>query len=397
MPVSSLRPTATRLACTAFVLSLAGCSTFDSLFSSDKVDYRTASKQTQGLEVPPDLTQLAKDNRAQVQGGSISASALSATRPSTAAATPALVANTVAPNGAGDVKLERTGSERWLHTSATPEQIWPVLRGFWQERGLELAKDQPELGLMETNWAENRAKLPQDFIRSTIGKVLDGLYSTGERDMYRTRVERGVNGGTDIYVSHRGLQEVYTSQSRDSTAWQPRPSDPYLESEMLSRLMLKLGGKEDAAKAVVADAAKPAAAATATTQNMTTVGGEGERVAKRRPLSEVPDSLTVADGFDRAWRRVGLSLDRHGFTIEDRDRAAGLFYLRYADPEQAGKEEPNFFQRLFGAKAAEPVRYRVSVKSEGDKSSVRILDDRGQAVTNDNAKRILGLLMDDLK
>lgn len=391
MPVSSLRPTATRLACTAFVLSLAGCSTFDSMFSSDKVDYRTAAKQTQGLEVPPDLTQLAKDNRAQVQGGSISASALSATRPA-AAATPAVATNTVAPNAAGDVKLERIGTERWLHTSATPEQLWPVLRSFWQERGLELTKDQPDLGLMETNWAENRAKLPQDFIRSTIGKVFEGLYSTGERDMYRTRVERGAGGGTDIYISHRGMQEVYTSQSRDSTAWQPRPSDPYLESEMLSRLMLKLGGKEDAAKAIVADAAKPAA-----TPPLTAVGGEGERVAKRRPLSEVPDSLTVADGFDRAWRRVGLSLDRHGFTIEDRDRAAGLFYLRYADPEQAGKEEPNFFQRLFGAKAAEPTRYRVSVKSEGDKSTVRILDDRGQAASNDNAKRILGLLMDDLR
>jgi len=393
MSVSSLRPTATRLACTAFVLSLAGCSTFDSLFSSDKVDYRgAAARQTQGLEVPPDLSQLAKDNRAQVQGGSITASALSAVKPATPAGvqTSTTASGTVALNAAGDVRLERSGTDRWLHTSATPEQIWPQLRAFWQERGLELVKEQPEVGTMETNWAENRAKLPQDFVRSTIGKVFDGLYSTGERDMYRTRIERSANG-TDIFISHRGMQEVYTTQARDSTAWQNRPSDPYLEAEMLSRLMLKLGGKEDAAKTVVAEAGKPAPAT-----SVTKVGGEGQRVA-RRPLSEVPDSLTVADGFDRAWRRVGLSLDRHGFTIEDRDRAAGLFYLRYADPEQAGKEEPNFFQKLFGAKAPTPARYRVSVKADGDKSTVRILDDRSQAVTDDNAKRILSLLMDDLK
>ncbi|WP_422013946.1 outer membrane protein assembly factor BamC [Roseateles sp.] len=393
MSVSSLRPTATRLACTAFVLSLAGCSTFDSLFSSDKVDYRgAAARQTQGLEVPPDLSQLAKDNRAQVQGGSITASALSAVKPATPAGvqTSTTASGTVALNAAGDVRLERSGTDRWLHTSATPEQIWPQLRAFWQERGLELVKEQPEVGTMETNWAENRAKLPQDFVRSTIGKVFDGLYSTGERDMYRTRIERSASG-TDIFISHRGMQEVYTTQARDSTAWQNRPSDPYLEAEMLSRLMLKLGGKEDAAKTVVAEAGKPAPAT-----SVTKVGGEGQRVA-RRPLSEVPDSLTVADGFDRAWRRVGLSLDRHGFTIEDRDRAAGLFYLRYADPEQAGKEEPNFFQKLFGAKAPTPARYRVSVKADGDKSTVRILDDRSQAVTDDNAKRILSLLMDDLK
>jgi outer membrane protein assembly factor BamC len=391
MSLSSLRPTATRLACTAFVLSLAGCSSLD-IFSNDKVDYRTASRQTQGLDVPPDLTQLAKDNRAQVQGGSITASALSANRPATGAATTGMAANSVAPNAAGDVKLERAGTERWLHTSATPEQLWPQIRAFWQERGLEVIKEQPELGIMETNWAENRAKLPQDFIRQTIGKVFDGLYSTGERDMYRTRVERG-STGTDIFISHRGMQEVYTSQSRDSTNWQNRPSDPTLEAEMLSRLMLKLGGQDTAAKAIVADAS---ATATPTAKpSLQAVGGEANR--PRRPLSEVPDSLSVADGFDRAWRRVGLSLDRHGFTIEDRDRAAGLFYLRYADPEQAGKDEPNFFQRLFGAKASTPVRYRVSVKAEDGKSTVRVLDDRGQAITDDNAKRILSLLMDDLK
>lgn len=391
MSVSSLRPTATRLACTAFVLSLAGCSTIDSMFSTDKVDYRAASRQTQGLDIPPDLTQLAKDNRAQVQGGSITASALSAVKPANSTNAQSLVSGSVAANAAGDVRLERSGAERWLHTSASPEQLWPQIRSFWRERGLEVVKEQPEVGVMETNWGENRAKLPQDFIRSTIGKVFDGLYSTGERDMYRTRVERSASG-TDIFISHRGMQEVYTSQGRDSTAWQNRPADPYLEAEMLSRLMLKLGGKEDTAKAIVAEAGSPAAA---TTPSTIKVGGDTPRV--RRPLSEVPESLAVNDGFDRAWRRVGLSLDRHGFTIEDRDRAAGLFYLRYADPEQAGKDEPNFFQRLFGAKAGAPVRYRVSVKADGVKSTVRVLDDRGQAIADDNAKRILSLLMDDLK
>jgi outer membrane protein assembly factor BamC len=391
LSIRSLRPSATRLACTAFVLSLAGCSTIDSMFSSDKVDYRAAAKQTQGLEVPPDLSQLARDNRAQVQGGSITASQLSAVKPAGSTNAQGLVPGSVAANAAGDVRLERSGTDRWLHTAATPEQLWPQLRSFWQERGLEVIKEQPEIGVMETNWGENRAKLPQDLIRSTLGKVFDGLYSTGERDMYRTRIERGANG-SDIFISHRGMQEVYTSAGRDSTAWQNRPSDPYLEAEMLSRLMLKLGGKDEAAKTVLAEAGQPAPAATASTLK---VGGEPQRA--RRPLSEVPDRLSVAEGFDRAWRRVGLSLDRHGFTIEDRDRAAGLFYLRYADPEQAGKEEPNFFQRLFGAKGQSPVRYRVSVKAEGATSIVSILDDRGQPIADVNAKRILSLLMDDLK
>lgn len=393
MLIPPFSASALRLASAALAVSLTGCSTIDTMFTTDKVDYRAAARQTAGLEVPPDLTQLAKDNRAQVQGGSISASALNAVKAPVSSGTSALSANSIAPNALGDVRLERAGNERWLRTSMTPEQLWPLLRSFWEERGLEVAKEVPEAGVMETNWGENRAKLPKDFIRASIGKVFDGLYSTGERDLYRTRVERDPKGGSDIFISHRGMQEVYTSQGRDQTAWQPRPSDPSLEAEMLSRLMLKLGGKADDAKALVASAAaqeppKPSALA---------VGGEGSAKPARRPLSEVPESLTVNDGFDRAWRRVGLSLDRHGFTIEDRDRNQGLLYLRYADPEQAGKDEPNFFQRLMGAKASTPTRYRISVKSDGAKSTVRVLDDKGQTQTNDDARRILSLLMDDLR
>ncbi|WP_434063990.1 outer membrane protein assembly factor BamC [Roseateles violae] len=377
-----------RLACLVLAASLAGCSSTD-LFSSDKVDYRSGAKQTSGLDVPPDLTQLARDSRQP--GTVVSAAALqqqqtAAPKAATAGAAP----NSVALSAAGDVRLERAGSDRWLRSSQTPEQLWPQVRAFWQERGFELSKEQAEVGVMETNWAENRAKLPQDIIRSTIGKVFDGLYSTGERDMFRTRIERGPNGGTEIFVTHRGMVEVYSTPQKDQSVWQPRPSDPQLEAEMLSRLMLKLGAKEEEAKAVVAGTKAPPTA--------TAFGAQPPVNAATRPLSEVPDSLQINEGFDRAWRRVGQSLDRHGFTIEDRDRPQGLFYLRYADPSQAGKEEPNFFQKLFSSDAGQTAqRYRVSVKSEGERTTVMILDSTGKQQTNENAKRILSMLMDDLR
>ena len=376
------------------VLLLAGCSSLDGMFSTDKVDYRGQARQTGGLDVPPDLTQLAKDNRSQVQGGVISASALQQGGAAAKAAALPTVGNTVALNAAGDVRLERNGSERWVRTSMPPDQVWPLMRAFWQERGFELVKESAETGVMETNWNENRAKLPQDIIRSTIGKVFDGLYSTGERDMYRSRVERLPAGGSEIFISHKGMQEVYTTGQRDQTAWQNRPNDPMLEAEMLSRLMLKLGAKDEDAKAAVlaANAPKPAVAANAV--GMTDPAAP--RVA--RSLADVPDSLTVGEGFERAWRRVGQSLDRHGFTIEDRDRTQGLFFLRYADPSQAGKEEPNFFQRLFSKDAAPAqVRYRVKVSSAGERSTVMVLDDKGQQQTGEIGKRILNLLMDDLR
>lgn len=375
--------TPVRVACLMALASLTACSSLDSLTTGDKVDYRTQAKQTTGLDIPPDLTQLPRENRPT---GPISAAQMAA-QPTSAqrqAAVNAGTANTVALAKAGEVELQRQGTTRWLHSTLPPEQLWPQVKTFWSERGLAVESEDASIGVMETNWAENRAKLPQDFIRRTIGTVLDSVYSTGERDKYRTRLERNAAGGTDIFITHRGMLEVYTTSQREETAWQPRPSDPELEAEMLSRLLLKLGGKEEAAKAVVASA--PAAPAPEIRQ------------PAPRSLADVPDVITLNEDFDRAWRRVGQSLDRHGFTIEDRDRKQGLFFLRYADPSQAGKEEPGFWAKLFGADAtSSAVRYRVSVKTEGQRSTVSILDDKGQQQTNEMAKRILQLLMEDLR
>ena len=167
----------------------------------------------------------------------------------------------------------------------------------------------PQAGVMETDWAENRAKIPQDFIRSTIGKVFDGLYSTGERDKFRTRLERNEDGSTEIFISHRGAIEVLTGQMKDRTMWTARAADPELEAEFLARLMTRLGSDEKVAKATVAAA----------------------KAERPRALLEKDKSgsyLKVDESFERTWRRVGLALDRVGFTVEDRDRTRGLYFVR---------------------------------------------------------------------
>lgn len=372
-----LRPLATA---TALLCTLTACSSLDNLASGDKIDYRTAKTKATPLEIPPDLTQLAVDPRYAPTAGVISAAQLQA--PGVAASAP--VTNQVAPTALGDVRLERQGNLRYLSTNIPTDQLWPLLQEFWKERGLALTVDQPDVGVMETVWSENRAKLSDDIIRRTIGKVFDSLYDTGERDKYRTRVERSERG-TDIYISHRGMEEVYSSQLKDQTTWKPRPSDPTLEGEMLSRLLIKLGAKGEAAKAAVAQAT---AAAPATGAN-----------ARARALAGRPAAtLQLDESFDRAWRRVGLALDRSGFTVEDRDRAQGLYFVRYVDPAQAGKEEPGFFAKLFtDAKLSGPTRYRVNVKAEGDVSTVSVYDAKGQPENGDAGQRIVKLLVDDLK
>ena len=369
-------------ACTLLLaLTLTGCSTVENLLAGDKVDYRSTGSRTSGLEVPPDLTQLAKDSRYQQPSGTVSASTFQANAPISAAnATPA--PSTVAPQALGALRLERLGSERWLSSTLPPEQLFPLVRAFWKDSGFTLVQDRADAGVLETDWAENRAKLPNDLIRNTIGKVFDGAFSTGELDKFRTRVERTATG-TDIYITHRGMIEVYTGQRSESTVWQPRPADPQLEGEFLSRLMIKLGAKEEVAKAaVVAVPSGPARA----------------RVVDGRPAA----TLQVDDAFDRAWRRVGVALDRSGFTVEDRDRGQGLYFVRYVDPKFAGKEEPGFFSRMlnFGRKSEDTstlARYRVSVKGEGAISTVTVLDAKGAPENGEAGKRIVSLLAEDLK
>jgi outer membrane protein assembly factor BamC len=375
------RAWATRLTLLAAVTACAaGCSTIESIASGDKVDYRSGGTKTAGLDVPPDLTQLSRDSRYTQAGGAVSAAAFQAGTAG-AAATGATGAGTVAPVPTDQLRIERLGDKRWLVTALTPEQLWPQLQAFWKDRGLTLVRDQPDAGVMETEWAENRAKLPQDPLRATLGRLLDGLYSTGERDKFRTRVER-TRAGTEVYITHRGMVEVYSTQLRDATMWQPRPADPELEAELLSRLMVKLGVKEEQARTAVA-APVPTQAPRA-------------RVLAGRPAA----TLQLDDGFDRAWRRVGVTLDRSGFTVEDRDRSQGLYFVRYIDASKAAKEEPGFLSRLFSRDAdgpAGPVRYRVFVKAEGEATLVSVLGSQGNPDNGDNAQRIIAILVDDLK
>jgi len=237
----------------ALLAGLTACSSIENLAAGDKVDYRSSGSKTGGLEVPPDLTQLARDSRYQQPGGPVSATTYQA-----AGTAAPLATNVVAPNNVANMRIERQGTQRWLVTPLTPEQVWPQLQAFWKERGFTLITDQADAGVMETEWAENRAKLPKDVIRSTLGPLVDFLYSTGERDKFRTRVERSA-AGTEIYITHKGLSEEYANDRKDSTVWQARPSDPQLEAEMLQRLIVKLGAKEEQAKTIVANGAAPAA------------------------------------------------------------------------------------------------------------------------------------------
>jgi len=367
-----------------FALALLAVLCACSSVTNKKIDYKSEAKQTRPLEVPPDLTAPNASDRFTVpEAGAATYSDYTQGQPARPGAAQPLLPQR------GKAHIERSGSQRWLVVEAPPEQVWPMVREFWQEMGFIIVSENAETGIMETDWAENRAKIPQDALRNLLGKVIDQAYSTPERDKFRTRLERGQQAGTtEVYVSHRGMYEMYVNDANfrqtGRTVWQPRPADPELEAEMLKRLQMKFEGEKslETVKAPTKPTAPPEPRAVVSKQ----AGGT--------PV------LMMKDDFERAWRRVGLSLDRLGFTVQDRDRARGLYYVRYLNPDVDTKK-PGLLSRLAfwesdsaKGKAAE---YRIVVADAKGGAEVKVLSADGAPEKSDSATRILTVLQEDLK
>jgi len=355
-------------------VALSGCG----IVESKKIDYKSAGKLPT-LEVPPDLVAPTADNRYAIPDSQGSGTATLSAYSQERKATPSS-AQTLLPTEE-KAHIERAGSQRWLVVQATPQQVWPVIKDFWHENGFIINMESPETGIIETDWAENRAKIPQDVIRRTIGKVFDSLYSTAERDKFRTRIETGKNG-TEIYISHRGMKEVYATEAQDKTVWEPRQPDPELEAEMLRRLMLRFGVEKSRVDAQLAKQQAP----------------EMARIVKEASAPV----LEMDEGFDRAWRRVGLALDRVGFAVEDRDRSKGVYYVRYIDPgiDNASKRDEGMFGKLAfwrSKKTQTSPQLQIVVSEAGEKSRVGVTGTDGKAADADTQNRIIKLLHDELK
>jgi len=371
-------------------IGLTGCSgNVEDVLPKREPLYKS-SKSIPPLEVPPDLSSSTLNDSMVVP----SLSAGRATYSDYANATQN--GTTVSVSGVlprlSNVRVERGGDERWLVVEAPPSAVWPKVRDFWLNQGFLIEMEDPSIGIMETDWGEKRSQFSQGAIRGFLSKLSSTLYGAAIRDKFRTRLEHGsVPGTTEVYISHRGAEEVSTgkvTRAQDDTGteetrvWQPRPSDPELEAEMLNRLMIAFGVERDRAQSLVASApARP---------------DRAHMVRDRDGIS----ALALDESFSRAWRRTGLALDRVGFTVEDRDRSRGLYYVRYVDPEQQVVDEEGFFGKLkfWGDdETSEANEYLISLIRDQSRTQVVVLNTDGQREKSETAERILGLLHEQLR
>jgi outer membrane protein assembly factor BamC len=350
-------------------LVLGGCES-----NGKKIDYKSAVTAP-SLEIPPGLTTPTYDDRYQATTASGVAAAKAVGRPS----------EILPPNA--DARLVRSGSQRWIVVKTTPDAAWNVLRDFWTQNGFVLAIEQPQIGIMETDWAENKAKLPKGPVEGFIDKYASFFTDTYVRDKFRSRIERGNETATvEIYISHRGAEQMPTTKISGNGGpaafvWVPTPPNPELEAEFLERLMVKFGTPAPQATQAVAGVA---------------IAPDRARLEKVAGGSQ----LIVDDDFDRAWRRVGLALDRTGFTVVDRDRSKGLYFVRYADPDSAPKKEGSWWSKLEFWKSEpkdKPEQYRIVVTQANPTSVVTVQDPSGVLDASATSEKILALLQNQLK
>jgi len=349
----------------AFCLTLAACSGGS---SNSRLDY-TESKPLPALEVPPDLTAPANtgvDDIPQVDSEDGFVTDASGQR---------------VLSRANGIHIEHEGNERWLRIDATASALWPKLREFWQSIGLALIADQPDIGIMETDWAENHADAPKGYLASLVQKVFKNAYEAGTRDKYRLRAEPREDGSTDLFITHYGLKQVVAGEDETGvqTTWEVRPSDPELANEVMNRLVLFLGGDKATAKAAVAK--------------------QEEQAPPRATLQG--DSVVVSEGFSRTWRRTGIALDKLGLVVDDRNRSQGLYFISKIDLLKGVEGEGgNWLSNLFSSdeeKRKDSLKRQIQVQGDEQQTRVTVLDNDGNPDHSKVAQKILQRLQEELK
>jgi outer membrane protein assembly factor BamC len=328
--------------------------------------------------VPPDLTTTPVNDALVVREGAATLSGYkSATEARSSSASPGVMPT---PE---DMSIVRDKGRAWLVVKGDPAAVWSRAREFWLDAGFLIRRENPALGVLETDWVDSQVGAPGDIIRNTISRVFPSAYSSSLRDRYRMRLEAGEQPGTtEIYITHKGLQEKLEGRTDEiqSTVWEPRASDPGLESEMLKQMMIYLGATPQHAGQLLASQAPAPDKAELTKQ------GDGQPV------------LVIHDGFSRAWRSVGITLDRIDFAVEDRDRSAGIYYVRYNDPLKQQKK--GFLSKLTfwsDDDTDEVTTYQIKLIDDGADTRVMVLTEKGEVEESVTPVRILTLLYEELR
>ncbi len=411
------------------LLCLVGCV---SAVDPNAVNYRSQqdSKPNATLRLPPDMIGSAPANTVRdAEDVDMSASGIR-TAPSalsdpytTTKTFPVAVPQKTEHKAPAQYALERDGAQYWLVVKGqTPEALLPKIEQFWLEQGFELihpkedsAKSASQNAVIETQWREVSPSVRQTFIRGSLSKLLGNRYVTHQKNKYRTRVEArlGVsrmssaqgakvrNGHLDspstlIFISQTAVREVLTGSAAQTSRWELASHDPLWEAIYLQRLMQTLM-RQTTSHSVPQDkkhAQANLASSAIANEGNTETAQAAIKPEKKTIASSSMSILDLNQSFAQAWFQTGLALEQLNFTVEDQDRAKGLYYVRYVDPMDQSIARQGFWGQLFhGRKEKKARAYAINVREvEEQHTQITVLTAAGEKDTSSQAKRILGLL-----
>lgn len=355
--------------------SLSACDTVNELMESEQVDYKSTVRGDP-LTLPPDLSSVQINPRYSTHGGAASAAAYNK---ALAKSEKQRAGGGVLPTD-GDVQVLREGNKRWLQVNRDANLVYKDVIAFWGNEGFTINRDNPAAGIVETDWAENRAKIPGGLLRRALGSIIDMVADSGERERFTTRLER-VNGKTEVFISHERMVE--TAMDRDGTTfkWLPAPEQQELNAVMLSRLMVYMGAPKEKARQAVKEAAPTT-----------------PQKAYKADFVANNAALGINANKESAYRQVGQALTSSGFTIDSSDASKGNYVVRYLDTDTGEKRKSaSIISRLFGDKGNRiAIPYIINVTGEGNQSVISVRNEQGAVDQSETAHRILSVLREKL-
>jgi len=396
-------------------LALTGCSAID----AKNDDYKRASRLPP-LEIPPSLSSPQSDDRYAIPDPKDVAASATYSEYAKSRGLPTLQSGYV-PGIAVDAQvsqahIERAGAERWLVINGSATQAYSMVKTFLAENSYELSEENPTLGTLETQWVTSHPRVEDDgILRNLLNNLLSSDNSSSLRDRYRFRIDSGrVAGTAEVFVTHMGLEEVQVSM--ESFKWQPRAPEPNKEADMLKRLLVKFGLDATKAAEAIANSTPEAKSASKQGADAAASSSAAKNAATVQARADGAPVLNVQDSFDRAWRRIGIAIDKAGLITQDQNRDQGVFFVQYSAEKMKGPDAfnpeskgisgffdsiTNLFSSTDSAKGADAAKikfadksnYRVTVAKKGDSlSEVSVSDKDGKKLPDDQARRFLEIL-----
>jgi len=326
-------------------LLLTGCSTFsksdnEELLGERFINYQAEKGEISDLVIPPDLTNPKSKSVFDRSAGGVLETAVSK----------------VGSPDISNIKVKRDAHRRWLLVERSPDVVWPQAKRFLQSFGFKIDREDPTIGIIETEFLESDPDVPDaslGVVRSMFSGLLKAKYALPIADKYRVRIE-GVNEGqgSEIYLTLTSIEEVSTD---NAPIWQSRAKDHDLETEMLLRLMVFLGS--DRSRAI---------------EKINNTDNSEKAPVTVTKTNEGYASLVFQNNTDEAWDYLGWALDELSVDIVDSDPLERSYYVNLVRESASG-----FLWKLVG-KGDDTISIQLVVRELEEGRSQVFFNDLGE-------------------